>query len=81
MLGSGAHGEWTFLDAITVVSFIVGLENLDLNITQENLDRQTKDLKEQVDAEVRLALNEIHEHLSIQDAKLNAIIERINYGG
>ena len=76
-LGSGDNGELTFLDAITIISFIVGLQNLDLNITQDNLDRQTADLKEEVDAEVRKALEEIHDHLAVQDAKLNIIMERL----
>ena len=76
-LGSGENGEFTFLDAITLISFVVGLQNLDLNITQDNLDRQTADLKKEVDAEVRKALEEIHSHLATQDAKLNIIMERL----
>ena len=38
-LGSGDYGEFTFLDYITLVSFFIGLENLDLNITQEDMDK------------------------------------------
>lgn len=76
-LGSGEHGEWTFLDVLTLISFVVGLQNLELNITQENLDSQTAELKKQVDADVNEALFEIQNHLKMQDAKLNVIIKRL----
>ena len=73
--GSGDHGEWTFLDVLTIISFVVGLQNLELNITQENLDNQTTELKKQVDAEVRHALEEIHSHLAMQDEKINRLLK------
>ena len=75
--GSGDNGEWTFLDIITLISFIVGLQNLELNVTQESLDKQTADLKKQVDAEVKFALEEIHSHLELQDAKLDRLEDKI----
>ena len=43
-LGTGADGEWTFLDVLTIMGFCIGLQNLDLNISQENLDNQTQEL-------------------------------------
>ena len=76
-LGNGDNGEWTFLDIMSIISFVVGLQNLELNITQENLDRQTADLKKQVDIEVNSALKDIHRHLELQDAKLDIIIGRL----
>ena len=69
------QGEWTFIDIVSLISFVVGLQNLELNITQENLDNQTIELKEQVDKEVKAALTEIHEHLERQDKKINKIID------
>lgn len=74
-LGSGSNGEWTFLDIVSLISFCVGLQNLDLNISQENLDNQTQEL----DASLRKVVDEIHRHLTIQDEKLNKILEGINY--
>ena len=41
-LGSGDNGEFTFLDIISIISFCVGLQNLDLNLQQEDLDNQTR---------------------------------------
>lgn len=74
-LGSGDFGEFTFLDYITLVSFFIGLENLDLNITQEDMDKQTADLDAHVNAQLHDALTEIHQHLEIQDNKLDKLLE------
>ena len=43
-LGSGDNGELTFLDMLSVISFYVGLQNLELNIGQKDLDNQTQEL-------------------------------------
>ena len=58
--GSGNNGEWTFLDMIGLLSFIIGLQNLDLNIDQNYMDE---------------VINDIHEHLKIQDEKMDYIIK------
>ena len=72
-VGSGDNGELTFLDAIAIVSFCVGLQNLDLNLAQEDLDNQTKEL----DASLRSVVDDIHKHLSVQDAKINLILNML----
>ena len=46
-------GEFGLLDLITIVSFIIGLENLDLNIKQsdsleQHLAKQDKELLENI---------------------------------
>ena len=74
-LGTGSNGEWTFLDLISLISFCVGLQNLDLNISQENLDNQTQEL----DARLHKVVDDIHNHLAVQDQKLNKILEGMNY--
>lgn len=75
-LGSGNNGEWTFLDIISLIGFCVGLQNLDLNISQENLDNQTQEL----DARLREVVDDIHRHLTAQDEKINRILEDIEHG-
>ena len=70
-LGSGSDGEWTFIDIISLIGFCVGLQNLDLNISQENLDNQTQEL----DAKLPEVVNDIHNHLALQDEKINRILE------
>ena len=72
-LGTGADGEWTFLDVLTIMGFCIGLQNLDLNISQENLDNQTQEL----DAKLREVVDDIHHHLKDQDIKIDRILKEI----
>lgn len=74
-LGSGDNGEFTFLDIISIISFCVGLQNLDLNIAQEDLDNQTQEL----DARLHRAVEDIHQHLKVQDLKIDKILEVLGY--
>ena len=73
-LGSGDNGEFTFLDTITLVSFIIGLMNLDENMTQG--DKQ--DLQEDLSQKADLLLSEIHGHLEQQDAILKRLEAKLN---
>jgi c-di-GMP-related signal transduction protein len=61
------------LDSVSMVSFIIGLLNLNENLTQG--DKQ--DLLEEFNNKAELLLNEIHGHLEIQDNKLDEIIKRL----
>ena len=74
MIGSGENGDLTFIDIISLISFWVGLENLDLNVAQEDLDNQTQEL----DRRLREVVDNIHEHLQEQDRKIDLILEAIN---
>ena len=58
--------QLSFIDLLSIMSFCIGLMNLEINITQEDIDNQTQTL-----------LNEIHSHLDIQDNKLDNIIARL----
>lgn len=60
-----------FLDWITVISFIIALQNLEMNISQTDLQDET----ERLDKSLRSNVEEIHRHLEEQDAKLNKIME------
>ena len=70
--GSGDFGEFTFMDYIDLISLIIGIQNLELNITQEDMDNQTAEL----DAKVDKALTEIQAHLKMQDKKIDLLLER-----
>ena len=72
-IGSGDNGEFTFLDTLAIVSFCVGLQNLELNITEQDINEQTQEL----DRSLRKVVDDIHKHLSFQDAKLNLILNRL----
>ncbi len=55
------------LDALNVISLIIGVENLKLNATSADLDKYAK-----------LILNEIHGHLAEQDKRLDRLESEIN---
>lgn len=69
-LGSGENGQFTFLDMISLISFFIGIMNLNENVTQG--DKQ--ELMEELDTKTRFLLTEIHKHLEEQDNKINRII-------
>lgn len=72
-LGSGDNGEFTFLDSITLVGFLVGMMNLEENLTQGDKQELQKDLADKAE----LLLEEIHSHLEEQDRKLDRILKTL----
>ena len=72
-LGSGENGEFTFLDMLAIMSFWVGVENLNMNLTQEDKQDLQKDLADKAD----ILLKEIHAHLESQDEKIDFIMKRL----
>ena len=77
-MGSGENGNLTFIDLISLISFVIGLQNLELNIDQNDLQRQTQEINGTADKLVKDALEEIHRHLQEQDAKIERIISKLN---
>ena len=67
IFGSGTDGELTFIDFVSVISFIIGLENYASNISQEDVQQVAEGI-----------LNEIHNHLQTQDEKIDKILEILN---
>lgn len=74
-LGSGENGQFTFLDTISLISFMIGIMNLNENLTQG--DKQ--DLLETFSQKADDLLNEIHSHLQSQDEKIDKILEEISH--
>ena len=72
-LGSGGNGEFTFLDIISLMSFFIGLQNLDVNLTQDDKQELQQDLTDKTNA----LLTEIHSHLADQDKKLELLIKTV----
>lgn len=70
-MGSGQNGQWTFIDILSILSFMIGLMNLDENVTQG--DKQ--DLMQELSNKSDILLQEIHGHLAAQDAKIDQILE------
>ena len=73
-LGSGENGEFTFLDMLSILSFLIGTMNLNENLTQG--DKQ--DLLEEFSTKADILLKEIHSHLEKQDNKLDKILEDLS---
>lgn len=67
------------IDALSVLSFLIGLENLSLNVSQNDLQNQTQDLDAKFSAQTAAALAEIHAHLQEQDSKIDRILEELTY--
>lgn len=70
-----------FMDTINILSFLIGLQNLDLNITANDIDNQTQaildDLHTYLDKQER-HLRDQDLHLSEQDVRLSRL-ERLMY--
>lgn len=60
--------QLSFIDLLSILSFCIGVMNLDLNVSAEDIDNQTQTL-----------LNEMHSHLEVQDSKLDNIIQRLEF--
>ena len=67
------NGQLDFLDIISILSFVIAVENLEENVTQS--DKQ--ELLQKFNDKATLLLNEIHQHLEMQDAKLSVIEETL----
>lgn len=63
-----------FLDIITLLSFVISVENLEQNLDQNDKQQLQNDLSEKADR----ILSEIHTHLEQQDKLLNEIWSKLN---
>ena len=73
-LGSGPNGEFTFLDMLSIMSFLIATMNLQENLTQTDKQELADELSQKTDS----LLKEIHSHLQEQDNKIDKILEVIN---
>ena len=76
-MGNGEHGEFTFLDMISLLSFLIAIKNLEENLTQGDL----QDAASQAEKKQSAQIEDIHRHLAIQDGKLDAIIAVLHENG
>ena len=63
-----------FIDLVNIVSFVLGIMNLQENLTQS--DKQ--DIVNELKNETSIVLNKINTHLQEQDNKINKILELLN---
>lgn len=72
-LGSGPNGQLTFLDIVSLISFYIGVENLNENLSQS--DKQ--DLLADLHNSAKSLLDKLQTHLENQDKKLDLILARL----
>ena len=65
--------ELDFIDLISIAGFVIGLQNLEENINQNDKQEMMEDLNKQI----QKVLNEVHAHLESQDKKLDEILRRL----
>ena len=70
-------GQLTFVDLISLMSFCIALENLDLNISQDDIQKSSAEIEKAVNDRLEKALEDIHGHLSVQDTKLSIILSKL----
>lgn len=62
----GSNEGISLLDAMALVSFLIGLANYDENVDQSSMNKTVKQ-----------AVEDIHYHLSMQDEKINEILLKL----
>lgn len=67
------NDKQNFFDVLNLMSFVIGLMNLNENLTQGDKQDIMKNLSEKSDT----ILKEIHAHLEKQDEKIDKIIETL----
>ena len=66
-----------FLDIISLMSFCIALQNLDLNVSAEDIQKSSAEIENAVNDRLEKALEDIHGHLSVQDTKLTLILNKL----
>lgn len=74
---SNKNGQLSFLDLISLMSFCIALQNLDLNISAEDIANSSAEIEKVVNERLEKALEDIHGHLSVQDTKLSIILSKL----
>lgn len=74
-LGSGENGEFTFLDTLNIMSFLIGTMNYQENLTQGDKQELLETFSKKADD----LLKEIHSHLEEQDNKIDKILEVLSH--
>ena len=68
------NNQFTFLDILNIMSFCIGLMNLDENLGQGDKQEILENFSEKAD----VLLMDIHKHLTEQDKKIDKILEVLN---
>ena len=61
--------QLTLLDALAIISFLIGVANYDENVDQSTMSKA-----------VQAAVDDIHRHLDIQDEKIDLMLSKLEGG-
>lgn len=61
--------QLTLLDALAVISFLIGVANYGENVDQSTMSKT-----------VQAAVDDIHKHLAIQDEKIDLLLSKLEGG-
>lgn len=73
MINKGMRNNDDFMDAIAIVSFLVGLANYQENLTQTDKD----EMMQRLDTRMNAVLDRLEKDLEEQNKMLNEIIDKI----
>lgn len=62
--------EWSFMDLVSMASFLLSIANLEQNLDQNQLQ-----------GSLNLVMADVHNHLQEQDEKLDQILSLLTRGG
>lgn len=75
MIGNGNNSQFTFLDLLGVMSFLLGIANYGENVSQSDIQDLMKVSLVSLDSVTK----EIHSHLENQDIRLKEIETKMDY--
>lgn len=61
--------QLTLLDALAIISFLIGVANYDENVDQSTMSKA-----------VQAAVDDIHRHLAVQDEKIDLLLSKLEGG-
>lgn len=73
-MNNSSNNNLTFIDIINILDFILGLKNLDMNITQNDM----QELQSRFNTDINEVVSQIHQHLQEQDDKIDEILKILN---
>lgn len=72
--GSGKNGEYTLIDVLSILDFILTLQNYNMNADQNDMQVIQSEFNDRLSKVV----NDIHTHLKEQDDKIDDILSRLD---
>ena len=73
-LGSGNNGEFTLIDILNILDFMLEIQNYNMNSNQNDM----QSIQSKFNDQISIVVNDIHKHLQEQDDKIDEILARLD---